>query len=379
VKLRVALVTESFLPSVNGVTNSVLKVLETLKSRGHEALVIAPTREGPRHLGFPVVTCPFISLGGFPVAIPTPAMTQVLDEFRPDVIHVAAPFWLGSQAIAYGNRRGIASVAVYQTDVSGYMERYGVPFASGLIDAVTASTHKQATLNLAPTRASQDYLEGHGVPRVGLWGRGVDAELFNPRNRSTPEAMALRARWAPGGEKIIGYVGRLAPEKQVKRLTEVCSIPGTQVVIVGDGPDRSDLERAFTGLNVTFAGRLTGTDLAEAYAVLDVFVHAGTEETFGQTIQEAHASGVPVVAPHRGGPRYLVTSGVTGYLVDPTRPGAFREKVELLVGDPEARLRMSERARAGVEGKTWERNNQELLAHYFEAIAMAGARHPLAA
>jgi phosphatidylinositol alpha 1,6-mannosyltransferase len=174
-------------------------------------------------------------------------------------------------------------------------------------------------------------------------------------------------------------VGRLAPEKQVSRIREVCGIPGTQVVIVGDGPNRRELEVAFRDHNVVFAGRLTGEELADAYAAMDIFVHCGTEETFGQTIQEAQAAGVAVVAPNRGGPRHLIRDSHTGYLVDSSRWGAFREKVLHLLEHPEERNRMSRNAREAVKGKTWQKNNEELLAYYSQARDTMQTREPLAA
>jgi phosphatidylinositol alpha 1,6-mannosyltransferase len=140
-------------------------------------------------------------------------------------------------------------------------------------------------------------------------------------------------------------------------------------VIVGDGPDRQELEDRFTGYPVTFTGRLSGDDLANAYAAMDVFVHAGTEETFGQTIQEAHASGLPVIAPSMGGQRHLIREGIDGYLVDPTRWGAFREKVHALVDDHVRRRAMSREASLAVADKSWETNNQALLRHYASVLS----------
>lgn len=367
--MKVAIVTESFLPSINGVTNSVLRVIDTLLAEGHDLLVIAPTSEGPSYRDVPVIKSPAVVLSGFPVAIPTPFVSAALDRFEPDVIHVAAPFWLGGEAIAYGHRRNIPTVAIYQTDVAGYMKRYGLDFATSILDALTANIHKLATLTLAPTQDGVDRLKGLGIENVEIWGRGVDLGLFSPTRRNTPAAEELRAKWAPQAECIVGYVGRLAPEKQVGRLIEVCGIPGTRIVIVGDGPDRHELEDRFTGYPVTFAGRLSGDDLANAYAAMDVFVHAGTEETFGQTIQEAHASGLPVVAPSIGGQRHLIREGIDGYLVDHTRWGAFREKVHALVDDDVARRAMAREAYLAVADKSWENNNQALLRHYASVLA----------
>jgi phosphatidylinositol alpha 1,6-mannosyltransferase len=179
----------------------------------------------------------------------------------------------------------------------------------------------------------------------------------------------LRAEIAPGGEKIVGYVGRLAPEKQVERLKEVCGLPGVKILIVGDGPLRAKLEDQFRGLPVVFTGALSGPALAHAYAAMDVFVHCGTEETFGQTIQEAHASGLPVIAPQKGGQRFLIRHGIDGLLVDHTRWGAFAEATQALLSDDLLRARMSIQAVAAVKDKTWEANNDALIRHYERVIA----------
>jgi phosphatidylinositol alpha 1,6-mannosyltransferase len=264
--MKVAVVTESFLPSVNGVTNSVVRIVETLAQHGHEALIIAPTTPSAAYQGYPVVSTPAVAVAGFPVAIPTPLVSHALDRFRPDVIHAAAPFWLGGFALAHAQKRSIPSIAVYQTDVSGYMGRYGIDFAAPLIDGLTAAIHRPATLTLAPTPDGVSYLESLGISDVALWGRGVDINLFSPSWAASTEVMHLRSRIAPNGEKIVGYVGRLAPEKQVERLKEITSIPGISVVVVGDGPLRAKLEELFRTDPVLFTGQLGGVELAQAYA-----------------------------------------------------------------------------------------------------------------
>jgi phosphatidylinositol alpha 1,6-mannosyltransferase len=258
------------------------------------------------------------------------------------------------------------------------MKRYGLDFATTIVDAITAGIHKLATLNLAPTQDGVDRLQSLGISRVAVWGRGVDLELFSPGRRTTSAVEELRRAWAPQGERVVGYVGRLAPEKQVGRLIELCGIPNTRIVIVGDGPDRQELEDRFTGYPVTFTGRLSGDELANAYAAMDVFVHAGTEETFGQTIQEAHASGLPVIAPSIGGQRHLIRQGIDGYLVDHTRWGAFREAVENLVGNEVLLRGMSQEAYRAVADKSWEKNNQALLGHY-ESVLPSRASELVAA
>lgn len=371
--LRVAVVTESFLPQINGVTNSVVRVLETLKQHEHEAIVIAPTAPSSKHLGFPVQTAISFQLLQFPVAMPGPSISRALDDFQPDVIHVAAPFMLGAQAIAWGQRNFVPTVAIYQTDVAGYLERYNLSFAKPAMEKLVYSIHQSATLNLAPTKIAADYLRSLGLGGVRVWGRGVDLDLFNPEHASHPESKAFKSRHAPKGELLVGFVGRLAAEKQVSRMAELFGLPGVRFVVVGDGPERARLEAEFAGYPVDFVGALTGLELARAYAALDTFVHFGTEETFGQTIQEAQASGVPVVAPNVGGPTQLIDHGHSGFLADHQRPGSYREIVQKLIASASLREQISKIAVHQVQGRSWSANNAKLIGYYEEASQLVMA------
>ncbi len=373
-KLRVAIVTESFLPSVNGVTNSILRILDTFRQQGHEAIIIAPTSPSSRYLGYDVIRTVSVPVMQFPMAIPGLWLQQALEDFKPDVIHVAAPFMLGGQAIAAANRMGVPTVAIYQTDLSGYKDRYNMSFARPILDKLMQTIHAPATMNLAPTAEGAKYLRDLGVPRVDVWGRGVDLDLYHPNRKFDADVEALRAKWAPNGEHIIGYVGRIAAEKQVHRFAELFNIPNTRVVIVGDGPERNRLEAEFAGKPVTFAGKLNGIHLANACASFDSFVHFGTEETFGQTIQEAQASGLPVVAPESGGPKYLINSGETGFLAHPTQHLGFNQIVTDLVESAELRARIGENARRAVLRNSWEANNARLIEHYVSAMEFVAAR-----
>lgn len=368
--LRVAVITESFLPSLNGVTNSVVRVLESLKAGGHEAIVLAPTSPAASYLGFKVTRISRFYIKQFAVALPHLRLAQILQDFKPDVIHVAAPFAFGRQAIAIAKRLNIPSVAIYQTDISGYVGRYGLPGARPLIDRMIGAIHRRATINLAPTAEGAEYLTRIGAKNVSVWARGVDLDNFHPDRRPFALEGSLSKGLRTRGQVVIGFVGRLAAEKQVERFAELFGIKNVSFLIVGDGPERPRLEKLFAGQQVTFTGRLSGLDLAKAYACIDVFVHFGTEETFGQTIQEAQASGLAVVAPNRGGPRFIIQSEVNGILVDPSKPNTYRDAVERLVGSRKLRVALGKAARQAVAGKSWQNNNAELFEHYENSLKM---------
>jgi phosphatidylinositol alpha 1,6-mannosyltransferase len=241
------------------------------------------------------------------------------------------------------------------------------------MERLVYSIHQNATLNLAPTKIAANYLASLGLGGVRVWGRGVDLDLFNPEHASHPGSVAFRDQHAPNGELLIGFVGRLAAEKQVSRMAELFGLPGVRFVVIGDGPERAKLEAEFAGFPVSFTGALTGLELARAYAALDVFVHFGTEETFGQTIQEAQASGLPVVAPNVGGPTQLIQDGHSGFLVNHKMPGSYRATVEKLISSPALREQISKNAVHKVQGRSWSANNAKLIGYYEEASQLVMA------
>lgn len=369
-RVRVAIVAESFLPHMNGVTRSVMEITAHLQRQGHQALIIAPAAVGmPDDLhGAPVVGVASVPLPGYAdvrvAAIGAGVIERILDRFEPDVIHLASPFALGSRAVTAARRRGIPVVAAYQTDVIAYAGRYGVGVTTAAAAQHVARLHRRATLTLVPSRASEEQLIDLGIDRLRRWGRGVDTARFSPEHRSD----AWREHVA-GDAVIVGYVGRLATEKQVHDLAVLCDLPGARLVIVGDGPERAALQKRMP--DAVFLGHLDGAELAEAVASFDVFVHPGESETFGQTLQEAHASGVPVVAVGRGGPVDLVRSSIDGWLYRPGDLADLRSRVSDLVGDARKRRAFGAAGVEAVGERTWASVCDQLLVHLREAVELA--------
>lgn len=376
--MRVAIVAESFLPNINGVTNSVLRVLEHLKEHGHEALVIAPeSRDAhPYHdyLGFPVVgtaSIMFPLVNSLPVGIPHESLVNELRAFEPDVVHLASPFVLGASAAFSAHRLGIPTVGVYQTDVAGFSTRYKLKAFEKASWDWTRTIHNKCDRTLAPSSVAVEALQSHGVNNVHRWGRGVDSVRFHPAKRSD----ALRRRWDPSGtKKIVGFVGRLAAEKGIARLAPLAQREDLKLVIVGNGPQMAELESLMP--QAYFAGALGGDNLAAAYASFDVFVHAGEFETFCQTIQEAQAAGVPTIGPRAGGPIDLIIPGHNGELLE---VATFERDVSGAVDrvlDPGVHEQLRRNARHGVEHKTWHAQCSMLMKHYREVIDQAPVAQP---
>lgn len=369
--MRVVIVTESFPPDVNGVAHCAQQTALHLVRRGHDPLVVAPALPGAlaatgpdADAPCPVVRVPSLPLPGYPqvrVALPSRRVAAALAAHRAEIVHLASPFVLGVRGMTAAARLGLPAVAVYQTDLAGYARTYVGAGESAAWRRLRA-VHGAADRTLAPSTSAVRDLEAHGIGRIRLWRRGVDTERFRPALRDE----SLRRSLAPGGETLVGYVGRLAPEKRVDLLAGVCGLPGVRVVIVGDGPSEPGLRAVLPG--AVFLGRRTGTDLARIFASLDVFAHTGPYETFCQTVQEAMAAGVPVVAPAAGGPLDLVDHRRTGLLVPPGDPEALREAVAALTAAPALRAVYGRAGRAAVEQRTWAAVGDELIRHYREVL-----------
>jgi phosphatidylinositol alpha 1,6-mannosyltransferase len=301
-------------------------------------------------------------------------MRRALVEHGTEVVHLASPVALGAWGSHVARALDLPTVAVYQTDLPAYARAYRLSKATQAFAwRWLRDIHNAADRTLAPSTVTAADLIAHGMTDVRIWGRGVDTERFHPARRDE----SLREKLAPGGEALAGYVGRLATEKRVDLLAPVAALPGVKLVITGGGPEAAEVREAIP--DAIFLGEQHGTELARIYASMDVFVHSGPFETFGQTIQEAAASGLPVVAPAAGGPLDLIEEGVTGYLVRPRDGGALAHGVAKLAADPELRARMGDAARRRVLGRSWASLGDEVIEHYCAAIAARTGRQELAA
>jgi phosphatidylinositol alpha 1,6-mannosyltransferase len=368
---RVAIIAEAFLPKVDGVSKSAFLTLRYLQQTGREVLVFAPDTAPPAVGETEVVALPSLGMPNVPetrMALPSLAVANRLEDFRPDLIHMFSPALLSASGMIIGRTRHIPVIANYQTDLPGYAERYGVPVFSQPMRDWLRFVHNGCHLTLVPSKTTHDQLRDWGYHRLRYWGRGVNIVRFNPDHRSQVWRERLLHGRDPDALLCI-YVGRLATEKRVDLLLDVARTPGVALTIIGDGGRREELEAQFGGTDTYFTGYLFGADLSHAFASADVFVFTGPNETFGQVVQEAMASALPAVVINQGGVADLVLEGETGYTC-PEDPEAFAAAIKHLRDHPALREQMAFKARQIAMQHPWEAIMAQLEGPYQEAVRL---------
>ncbi len=364
--MRIALVSESFTPAVNGVVNSVRHVVEELAARGHEPIIIAPSGSDYRTRAgrlVEVVRVPSRAVPGhrqMPIARANAQLLPILADLQPHVIHLASPAVLGWAAVRAATELDVPTVAVFQTDLAAFARRYHLGFAAPAIWSRLRRIHNCADLTLVPSSATAYQLRCQSIGPLAIWRRGVDGQRFDPLHRDE----VWRFRTA-GANLVVGFVGRLAHEKRVHLLEPISRTPRVSLVVVGDGPRRHALERRMP--NAVFTGQLTGSDLGRVMASFDLLVNPGADETFCQVVQEALCAGVAVIAAASGGPLDLIRHGENGLLWVGDDPDVLAAQVAALRYNPAQLAHLRAQARASVVGRTWSRMTDELLAHYRRA------------
>jgi glycosyltransferase involved in cell wall biosynthesis len=369
--MKIAIVTETFLPKIDGIVTMVTKTVETLRAGGDEVMIFAPSG-GPAELcGAEVVSLPSIPFPFYPelkVAAPRASMRAHLQAFRPDVFHLFEPSLLGVGGIYYGKVMRIPIVISYHTNLPAYLHYYGLGAFEGQTWKLMRARHLRADLNLCTSTQMMEELHSHNIDRLALWERAVDAQRFHPSKCSAQMRNQLS-----GGEPqktLLLYVGRLSAEKDIGKLRKLTeSMPDARLAIVGDGPVRKDLEKHFRGTPTHFTGYMRGEPLAQAYASADVFVMPSKTETLGLVVMEAMAAGLPVVACRAGGIPDAVENGVTGFLFEPSDEEGLVKMVTWVLTHPAERAAVRTQARADVERRSWEGSTRQLQQYYSQAIA----------
>ena len=375
--MRIAIITETFLPKVDGIVKVTCLLLDHLSRRGIEALVIAPRYgDGQRYNDVPIRSLPSMSLPLYPEArlgFATLSLYRDLAAFQPDVAHLFHPVMTGIPAMAMLKWMEVPMVTSFHLDYARLANQFRIGaldlgFTSPLIDELTKNVFNWADYSLAPSKLVQRQMQRLGIANVGLWRRGVDASAFNPAFRSA----AMREEMTQGNprETVLLYVGRLSQEKQIEHIRPTLEqLPNTRLVLVGDGPARPYLERQFAGLPVTFMGYLRGERLSRAYASADIFVFPSRLETFGLVVIEAMAAGLPVVAARVGGVSDIVSEGVNGYTFDSGDTAMLLEGVRRIASSHDNRQWMGRHSRSYAETQSWDTIMDEVIEVYASLLA----------
>jgi glycosyltransferase involved in cell wall biosynthesis len=360
--LRLAIVTETYPPEINGVAMTLSRLVDGLRRRGHHVQLIRP-RQGAsdspiRTDGFEVILkrgVPIPRYGGLKVGLPAKrSLMRLWTGDRPHVVHIATEGPLGWSALVAATRLKIAVSSGFHTNFHFYSPHYGVGLLKTPIAAYLRKFHNRALATLVPTENLRGELERQGFRNLGVVSRGVDTHLFSPARRDH----ALRRAWqARDRDVVAAYVGRLAPEKNLPGLLEAFAAmrrraPGVRLVIVGDGPDRRALERRHP--EIIFAGARTGTDLAAHYASADLFLFPSLTETFGNVTLEAMASRLAVVAYDYAAARQHVEHERSGLLAPFGDATAFAGLAAALANEPARIERLRAAARKIAEAIDWE-------------------------
>jgi glycosyltransferase involved in cell wall biosynthesis len=381
--MRIALFTDTYPPTLNGVARTLGRLVSHAIERGHQVGLITtrvseadfPDAEFHRQLpGIPLPMYPELQL-----ARPLDREgKRLLSAFRPDLVHVATESTVGWSGRMWARRHRIPLVSSFHTDFPAYLAGYGFGGMESALWAGLRLFHSAARITFCPSAATKEQLRSHGFHHdVRIWSRGVDTRQFSPAFRREEVRQAI----APGADQILIYTGRLAPEKRLDLLMEAfvkvreTMGPSVGLVLVGDGPWMGRL-RAEAGDGVHFLGYRTGIPLAEAYAAGDVFAFPSDTETFGNVVTEALASGLPVVAPAKGGVVDSVIPGKTGILVPPRDPDAFANALIRLLKDDAGRNALARGARASVEERSWPSILDRLLQDYQDALNSRLLRNP---
>ncbi|HEV2579329.1 MAG TPA: glycosyltransferase family 1 protein [Ktedonobacteraceae bacterium] len=379
--MRVAIITENFLPKLDGVTRTLARLLEHLQQQGHRALLLGP-ESGMEHYaeaeivgtaGLPLPFYPELKFNFF-----RPLFIRRLKEFRPDIVHLVDPVVLGAAGLAAARFLNLPIISSYHTNLAAYCGHFGFSAFTRPMWSYNRFIHNQCVLTFCPSPSTAAMLSRQGFEHVRLWPRGVDTDLFQPSRRS----LELRSSWLKNradDTAILLYAGRLSWEKNLRLLIQAyrgMDTTRSHLVIVGDGPAMQDAQQDLAGLPVTFTGYLSGEQLATAYASADIFAFPSTSETFGQVVLEAMASALPVVGVHSEGVCDLVRHQQTGLLLNTTaetreQAEHYRALLTTLIEQASTRHIMGQAGLLEARQRSWPAAMQHLLSGYNEVIEAA--------
>lgn len=368
--MKIAIVTETFLPSTDGIVTRLTKAIDYFLEQGHEVLVVAPDLgvteyKGAKVIGVKPITFPFYRYRKW--GLPSRKIYKILKDYNPDVVNAVNPLLMGVSAVNACRKYDIPLVSSYHTHIPKYLDHYSIyKPARPLLWWYIRRNHKDAEVNVCTSHAMKAELEAQGIERLQVVPRGVDVEKRHPRFRS--EEMRGRLTNNHPDKKLLVYIGRLAVEKDIHHIKPLLDKRNdVALAIIGDGPARRELERTFKGTNTVFTGFLHGEELSQAFASGDAFIFPSTSETLGLVILESMAAGLPLIAAESGPTVEQIEDGVTGIIYESGNLDSLIDAVNV-IDDEEKMNELRENARREALKYSWDAASRKLLDFYKQAI-----------
>lgn len=374
--MRIAIVTETFVPATDGICTRLSKFVVNFKKLGHEVIVISPELGIDNYKGVPVFgleTFIFPLYGSRPWGLPSKKVKDILSDFNPDIVHVVNPISLGTSGVKYANRLEIPLLASYHTHMPKYLDYYHLPLLKPLFWEYIRYWYNKADLNITVSESLMAELNHQSVDTYGVLPRGIDFEQRNPKYFD--QELYDKLTFNDPNNKLLVYVGRLAAEKDLHHLRPLLDAhDNICLAFVGDGPDRASLESLFAGTKTTFVGFKHGYELSIAFATGDAFIFPSTSETFGLVISEALASGLPVIAAYNEPTMEQIIINETGVVYESGNTESLLEAVKIL-DNPLLLKHMQLQAPKSVAKYSWENATCELLSYYEDTIEIHQKKH----
>jgi glycosyltransferase involved in cell wall biosynthesis len=377
--MKIAVFTDTYLPQINGVTNTLNKLIQYFVATGIEYRIFIPQYD-TEILDHNIEHFYSIKLFFYPenrLAIPNSfRISSTLSKFQPDIIHIMTEFNMGIAGLNYGKRHGIPTISNYTTNFSQYTDYYKLNFLKQPIWNYMKWFHMQNDITLCPSNVARQLLNGQGIHNTQILSRGIDFKNFHPQNRNSH----LRNELGISDKITFLYVGRVSLEKDLDILNK--SYHAIQqkykdrvaMVLTGDGPYLEKCKQIFPD-DTIFTGFMKGKELSEIYASCDIFVCPSSTETFGNVVLEAMASGLPVIGADAGGVGEIIQHNVTGLKFAKRDSNKLTKCMAELADDIDLRDYLKTCGREYSTNRSWDKIFNGLVAIYNEILMRKGRNY----
>lgn len=368
--MRIAFYTETFYPKIDGIVTRIARTVEQLAELGHDVLIFAPQRGITEFCGFEVVRLPAVP---FPLereigmGVLHPDIFTKLRDFRPDIVHLSLPTFVGPMGLVSAKLLRTPIVCSYHTNFRMYAKRHNLEWLWPTVRAYFRQLYRQAEFTLVTSEPMIEEARAVGMDDVRLWPKAVETDRFHPRHQND-EIRQLLSDGEPDKTLLVS-AGRLVKDKRLDWLLGPAQeIPDIRIAILGEGPERANLEAMFAGTPTIFPGFLSGDQLCQAYASADAFLFPSDTETLGFVAMESMASGTPVIGARAGGIPTVIDHERNGLLFDPDSREDFLEQTRRLTSDSRFRDQLGKQARIDMESCSWRAATEQLVEFYEDAL-----------